>query len=86
MTESIELQNYRLFRRAELKGLPPMVTIVGANGSGKSTLFDALTGKEIGREEAILGSITRIATNEAAAWIDEEKLGTKYMPAVLVED
>ena len=41
--ESIELQNYRLFRSAELRDLPPMVTIVGANGSGKSTLFDALS-------------------------------------------
>ena len=41
--ESIKLENYRLFRHAELKDLPPMATIVGANGSGKSTLFDALS-------------------------------------------
>ncbi len=40
--ESIELKNYRLFRSAKLKGLPPMAILVGANGSGKSTLFDVL--------------------------------------------
>ena len=41
--ESILLRNYRVFRNAELTGLPSMATIVGANGSGKSTLFDALS-------------------------------------------
>lgn len=41
--EAIELRNYRLFRRAELAGLPPMTVVVGANGSGKSTLFDAFS-------------------------------------------
>ena len=41
--ESILLQNYRVFRNAELKDLPSMTTVVGANGSGKSTLFDALS-------------------------------------------
>ena len=40
--ESIELENYRLFRRAKLKAMPPMAILVGANGSGKSTLFDVL--------------------------------------------
>ena len=41
--ESIELRNYRLFRRTTLTDLPAMAAVVGANGSGKSTLFDALT-------------------------------------------
>lgn len=41
--ESILLRNYRVFRKAELKDLPSMATVVGANGSGKSTLFDALS-------------------------------------------
>ena len=41
--ESIFLQNYRVFRKAELTDLPSMTTVVGANGSGKSTLFDALS-------------------------------------------
>ena len=41
--ESILLQNYRVFRNAELKYLPSMTTVVGANGSGKSTLFDAMS-------------------------------------------
>ena len=41
--ESICLGNYRVFRNAELRRLPPMTTVVGANGSGKSTLFDALS-------------------------------------------
>lgn len=38
--ESIELQNYRLFRSAVLKDLTRLAVFVGANGSGKSTLFD----------------------------------------------
>ena len=41
--ESIDLRNYRLFRHAEFKALPPMATLVGANGSGKSTFFDVLS-------------------------------------------
>lgn len=41
--ESIEIQNYRLFRRVELSTLPRMCVIVGANGSGKSTLFDVFS-------------------------------------------
>ncbi len=41
--KSIEIENYRLFRRIKLNDLPSMVVIVGANGSGKSTLFDVLS-------------------------------------------
>jgi predicted ATPase len=41
--ESIEIQNYRLFRKAELRDLPRLCIVVGANGSGKSTLFDVFS-------------------------------------------
>lgn len=41
--ETLEIENYRLFRHAVLSDLPRMAVVVGANGSGKSTLFDALT-------------------------------------------
>ena len=41
--ESIQIRNYRLFRRAELRELPRLTVVVGANGSGKSTLFDVFT-------------------------------------------
>ncbi len=41
--ESIEIRNYRLFRSAELTGLPRLSVVIGANGSGKSTLFDVFT-------------------------------------------
>ena len=41
--ESIEIQNYRLFRSAALRDLPRLSVVVGANGSGKSTLFDVFT-------------------------------------------
>ena len=41
--ESIEIENYRVFKHARLDNLPQLVTLVGANGSGKSTLFDVFT-------------------------------------------
>jgi predicted ATPase len=41
--ESIAIQNYRLFRQAELKNIPPLTLVIGANGSGKSTLFDVFS-------------------------------------------
>ena len=41
--ESIELRNYRVFRRADLRRLPGLAVVVGANGSGKSTLFDVFS-------------------------------------------
>ena len=41
--ENIEIQNYRLFRRARLSNLPRLAIVVGANGSGKSTLFDVFS-------------------------------------------
>ena len=41
--ETIELRNYRAFRRAALRRLPDLAVVVGANGSGKSTLFDVFS-------------------------------------------
>ena len=38
--ESIQIENYRVFRGATFTDLPKMTVVVGANGSGKSTLFD----------------------------------------------
>lgn len=38
--ESIRLKNYKAFRDATLKDIPPFLVVVGANGAGKSTLFD----------------------------------------------
>ena len=42
-SESLEVRNYRLFRKATLTELPRLTVIVGANGSGKSTLFDVFS-------------------------------------------
>ena len=41
--ETLTIENYRLFRHAELRNLPRMAVIVGANGTGKSTLFDVFS-------------------------------------------
>ena len=38
--ESIRLKNYKVFRDATLKDIPPFLVVVGANGTGKTTLFD----------------------------------------------
>jgi len=38
--EHVTIENYRLFKHAELRDLPGMAVFVGANGAGKSTLFD----------------------------------------------
>ncbi len=43
LIETLELENYRLFRSAKLADLPRMTVVVGANGSGKSTLFDVFS-------------------------------------------
>ena len=41
--ESIEIQNFRAFRKAEMKNMPRLTALIGANGSGKSTLFDVFS-------------------------------------------
>ena len=41
--EALEIDNYRLFRRARFSDLPRMTVVVGANGSGKSTVFDVFS-------------------------------------------
>ncbi len=41
--ESIEIRNYRVFKRAILDNLPRLAVLVGENGSGKSTLFDVFS-------------------------------------------
>jgi len=41
--ESIEIQNYRLFKNAVMDNIPRLAVLVGENGSGKSTLFDVFT-------------------------------------------
>ena len=38
--ETIYIKNFKNFRKAEMRDIPPFCVIVGANGSGKSTLFD----------------------------------------------
>jgi predicted ATPase len=38
--ESIRLKNFKAFRDATLKDIPPFMVVVGANGVGKTTLFD----------------------------------------------
>ncbi len=41
--ESIEIENYRIFKKTKLDNLSNLVALVGANGSGKSTLFDVFS-------------------------------------------
>lgn len=41
--ESIEIENYRVFKRARLEGVPRLCVVVGKNGTGKSTLFDVFS-------------------------------------------
>jgi len=37
--EYLRLKNFKAFKEAEFKDIPPFCVLVGANGSGKSTLF-----------------------------------------------
>jgi predicted ATPase len=41
--ESIEIKNYKLFRKTSLQNIPRLCVLVGANGTGKSTLFDVFS-------------------------------------------
>lgn len=41
--ESIEIENFRAFKSAQMRDLPRLTALVGANGSGKSTLFDVFS-------------------------------------------
>ncbi|MFZ3114293.1 MAG: AAA family ATPase [Syntrophales bacterium] len=41
--ESIEIRNYRIFKKATLARLPRLAVLVGENGAGKSTLFDVFS-------------------------------------------
>lgn len=38
--EYLKVQNYRVLRDLELKGITPLTVFLGPNGSGKSTIFD----------------------------------------------
>ena len=38
--EGLKIQNFRVFRDAQIVDLPSLAVFVGANGTGKSTLFD----------------------------------------------
>ena len=57
--ENIEIENYRLFRRAKLKNLPQLTIVVGANGSGKSTLFDVFTFLKDALTHNVAAAVTR---------------------------
>lgn len=41
--ESLEIGNYRVFKKAEMTNIPRLSVLVGENGSGKSTLFDVFS-------------------------------------------
>ena len=38
--ESIEIQNYKVFRDTKVSSIPNMAVFLGKNGSGKTTFFD----------------------------------------------
>jgi predicted ATPase len=41
--EELNVRNFRSFRDARMRNIPPLCVVVGANGSGKSTLFDVFS-------------------------------------------
>jgi len=57
--ESIEIQNYRLFRHTKMENLPQLTVVVGANGSGKSTLFDVFSFLKDALEHNVASAVTR---------------------------
>ena len=38
--ESISIENFKVFKKTNIKNIPKMAVILGTNGSGKSTFFD----------------------------------------------
>jgi predicted ATPase len=38
--ENLKIENFKTFKKTEIKNLPQMVVLLGPNGSGKSTFFD----------------------------------------------
>ena len=57
--ESLELENYRVFRKAKFADLPRMPVVVGANGSGKSTLFDVFSFLQEALAHNVAGAVVR---------------------------
>lgn len=57
--ESIEIRNYRLFRKTILEDLPRLTIVVGANGSGKSTLFDVFSFLKEALAQNVAVAVTR---------------------------
>ncbi|HRI01516.1 MAG TPA: AAA family ATPase [Saprospiraceae bacterium] len=38
--ESITIENFKVFKKTTIKGIPKMAVFLGPNGSGKSSFFD----------------------------------------------
>ena len=71
--ESIEINNFRLFRNARLDNIPRLCVLVGANGTGKSTLFDVFSflkdalSMNVGKAIAKRGGYREVASRGFAA-------------------
>lgn len=59
LIESIEIENYRVFRDTKFENLSPLTVVIGANGSGKSTLFDLMTFLQESLSQNVAQAITR---------------------------
>ena len=38
--EEVKIENFKIFKKVEVKNLTKMLILIGENGSGKSTFFD----------------------------------------------